>query len=133
MPYWICNYHVVWSTKNRQPLLNDHNEMVILEQIKDKSVFMKCPVLAINAAYNHVHVAVSIVPSVGVSDWVSKVKGVSSRMMNEAYPELEFHWQEGYGVVTFGSKNLPVVKAYVENQKAHHRDNTLIQGLERFE
>ena len=43
------------------------------------------------------------------------------------------YWQRNYGAFTFGKKRLPHVIAYVERQKEHHREKTLIGALERVE
>lgn len=133
MPYWVCYYHVVWATKGRAELITPQNERFVLEAIEQQSVKLKSPIVTLNAVTDHVHVAVCIPPSVAVSQWVSKVKGFSSRAMNETYPDTSFQWQEGYGVLTFGTKNLPLVKAYIENQKEHHRNQTLYAHLEQIE
>jgi hypothetical protein len=41
-------------------------------------------------------------------------------------------WQTGYGVVSFGTKDLPWVVAYVRNQKSHHAAETTHERLERI-
>jgi putative transposase len=133
VPYFVCYYHVVWTTKNRTELINRLNEQLLLDAIEQQSVKLKCPILALNAVSDHVHVAVCIPPSTSVSQWVSKVKGFSSRLVNETYPHAKFHWQEGYGVITFGTKNIPFVKQYIQNQKEHHQNRTLYAHLEQTE
>jgi hypothetical protein len=39
-------------------------------------------------------------------------------------------WQRGYGVVSFGTRNLHWARAYVENQREHHARGTLQERLE---
>jgi putative transposase len=133
VPYFVCYYHVVWTTKNRAELITSFNEQLLLDAIEQQSIKLKCPVVAINAVSDHVHVAVCIPPSMSVSQWVSKVKGFSSRLVNETYPDTKFQWQEGYGVLTFGTKNLPFVKQYIQNQKEHHQNQSLYPHLEQTE
>jgi putative transposase len=41
-------------------------------------------------------------------------------------------WQAGYGVVIFGTQNLPWVKRYIQRQKAHHAKGTIEDRLERI-
>ena len=43
------------------------------------------------------------------------------------------HWQGGYGVVSFGSKDLQWVLGYVRNQRDHHSNNDSQDRLERIE
>ena len=41
-------------------------------------------------------------------------------------------WQTGYGVVSFGTKDLEWVKDYVRNQRERHDRGTLEERLERI-
>ena len=41
-------------------------------------------------------------------------------------------WQGGYGAVSFGTKDLEWVKAYVRNQRQHHAQGTVHERLERI-
>jgi len=40
-------------------------------------------------------------------------------------------WQDGLGVVSFGTKDIPWVATYVRNQRKHHADGTTQEHLER--
>ncbi|MBL8145132.1 MAG: IS200/IS605 family transposase [Anaerolineae bacterium] len=130
MPIAICLYHPIWSTKERAPILTAAVEAIVADTIKHKSAELGCPIFAINMHADHIHVAVSIVPALSVSEWASKVKGVSSRAVNVAFPDLDFAWQRGYGVLTFGEKHLKIAQEYIERQKEHHQNNTLFNGME---
>ncbi len=44
-----------------------------------------------------------------------------------------FAWQAGYGVVSFGSKDLPWVTDYIHNQREHHAAGKTHDRLERIE
>lgn len=41
-------------------------------------------------------------------------------------------WQKGYGVVSFGTRDLEWVVDYVRNQKERHRVGNLSDRLERI-
>ena len=41
-------------------------------------------------------------------------------------------WQVGYGVVSFGTKDLPWVKLYIQHQKEHHAKAFVHDRLERI-
>jgi len=68
MPYWKCFYHVVWSTKHRQPVILPQYEPMIADKIREKSRKLKCPIHAVNMMPDHVHVAVSIRPAISVAE-----------------------------------------------------------------
>ena len=62
------------------------------------------------------------------------MKGASSHYINHVIANRQLlHWQTGYGVVSFGAKDLPWVLDYVRNQRDHHSNNTTQDRLERIE
>jgi putative transposase len=135
MPYWICYYHFIWTTKHRAPAISATIETVILEAVERKSRTLGCKLHAVNTVPDHIHVAVSIPPKYSIAEWVQQVKGLSAYETNGHFPDLTttFKWQEGYGALTFGSKNLPFVVAYIQNQKVHHQNQQLEPMLEYVE
>jgi len=42
-------------------------------------------------------------------------------------------WQNGYGIVSFGTKDLKWVVRYVLNQKEHHKTGKVFKRLESVE
>lgn len=132
MPFRVCYYHVVWSTKHRAPLISPQIEPITIDAVQRKSADLNSEIYAINTVADHVHVAVSISPAVAVSEWLKQVKGLSAYSVNNAFPGLpdRFQWQGGYGILTFGKKQLAKVVEYIEQQKEHHTTNTLEAYLE---
>ena len=133
MPFHVCYYHVVWTTKNRAPWVLANTEQHLITAIRDKSQSLKSRVESVNACIDHIHVAVQITPSLSISDWVRQVKGYSSFHINRLFPDAaeKFRWQESYGVQTFGAKQLPFIVSYIELQKQHHDANTIYAYLEK--
>lgn len=122
----------MWATKRRQEWLTPEIEDIVLKSIQDTSRALDCRIFAINACLNHVHVAAAIGTHLAVRDWVGRVKGASSRQVNKMTNVFEghFRWQKSYGVMTFGQNNLDKVIAYIDNQKAHHLQDTTNSHLE---
>lgn len=135
MPFRVCYYHVVWSTYGRAPWITPQIEPIVLDTVKRKSLELRSPIAAINCVEDHIHVAVSITTSVAVAEWVKQVKGLSAHEVNHLFPSLEklFRWQNGYGVLTFGAKNLSFVVEYINQQKIHHASQTYDNYLEHKE
>ena len=133
MPFWRCNYHVIWATQYRQPVITPEMEQLIQSTIKHKSTALECPILAINGISDHVHVAVRIPPKRAPADWVRQVKGLSAHEVNAMFPDLPsmFKWQSGYGILTFGEKHIPFIVDYITGQKEHHANDTFEPYLER--
>jgi putative transposase len=42
-------------------------------------------------------------------------------------------WQAGYGIVSFGTKDLKWVLNYIRNQREHHSTGNIYERLERTE
>lgn len=88
---------------------------------------------AIGGIETHVHIVVSLQPTILVSDWIGRLKGSSSYYINHEVQPKALEWQRGYGIVTFGTKDLQWVVDYVNNQKEHHRKGTTKDRLEKFD
>ena len=132
MSYWQLYYHIVWATKNREPLLNPQVEPLIHGFLRNKALGLEAIVYALDGYLDHVHMVVSIPPKIAVSKFVGQVKAVASVRYNQsAGPETPFHWQEEYGVFSFDRKRLPNFVAYVQGQKEHHAQKNLIPVLEQ--
>ena len=132
MPYCQLFYHLVWSTKYRQPLLTHKIEEVIHNFLRTKAIGLGATVFALNGIEDHVHLVVSIPPTIAVAKFVGQVKAVASTKFNKAHPQSSpFFWQEEYGAFSFDAKRLPNYIAYVNRQKEHHAQGTIIPVLER--
>ncbi len=134
MPYWKLYYHFVWTVKERRALIDANLEPALYRAIAAKVQEMQGFVHAIGGTSDHIHLAVSIPPRVAPSKFIGDVKGNSSHFINHVVkPDFEFHWQDEYGVLSFGEKNLPAVVRYIHHQKQHHADETLIAAMERMD
>jgi len=132
MPYWQLYYHIVWATKNREPLLTPQVEPLVHEYLRNKALNLEARVYALNGYLNHVHMVVSIPPKIAVAKFIGQVKAVASVRFNQSGAQsVPFYWQEEYGVFSFDRKRLPNFIGYVERQKDHHNKSTIIPILER--
>lgn len=129
MPYSHLYYHFVWTTKLRLPLINPTIEGMVHNLIASRAKLERGVVYAVNGMEDHVHLVVSLPPTVALAKFVKNVKGGSSRFIGETI-KAPFRWQDGYGVFTVGPRGLDTVIEYVKNQKAHHAAGTLIKSLE---
>ena len=94
---WV---HLVFATKNREPLLkkefrNDvHNH--ITENCVDKKIFLQ----AINGYTDHIHCLISLGKDQTIAKIVQLIKGESSYWINQNILTLEkFGWQDDYFAV----------------------------------
>ncbi len=134
MPYWRLFYHLVWATKGRAPFLDAGAGEVLVGAIRAAAGESKAIVPAVGPMPDHVHVALSIPPSVAVSTVVGRMKGSSSHLLRHAErgPQVVgFAWQAEYGVQSFGERALPQVVAYVHGQEERHAARRTWHALER--
>ena len=131
MALWRLYYHLVWATKERQPLITREREGKLYGYIISKADELGTIIHAIDGIENHVHLVASIPPKISISDFVQKIKGSSTHYIKHLSPgEDTFGWQRGYGVFSLGRKQLEQAVIYVKNQKEHHSNGTTIASLE---
>jgi hypothetical protein len=73
----------------------------------------------------------SIEPQVSISEMVKDLMGGSSHDTKQSLGADTLGWQRGYGVVSFGQRNLPWVLEYIAHQREHHARSKVVDCLER--
>jgi putative transposase len=130
--YSELNLHMVWHTKGSAPLLTPLVEPLAHKELRARLVRTQGVfVHEIGGSATHVHLCVSIAPTIRISELIGELKESSSHEVNQRPGRKELHWQQGYGVVSFGTRDLDWVKAYVRNQREHHAEGTTHERLER--
>ncbi len=125
--------HLNWHAKESQPLLTPSLEPKVYEFLDDRcrkieGVFLH----GIGGTATHLHMAISIEPQVCIGDFVGELKGACSHEINKQSRMKRLEWQRGFGVVSFGKKQLPWVLRYIANQKQHHANGRIEPRLERI-
>ncbi len=133
--YSEINLHIVWHTKDSLPLLTPSVEPLAHRYIRQRlintdGVFVH----EIGGTETHLHVVFTIPPTLLISEFVGQLKGASSHEVNKqvGLRDKRLQWQNGYGVVTFGSGDLEWVKKYVRDQQKHHAEGNVFDRLERI-
>jgi putative transposase len=125
--------HFIWATYDRANKMTPEIQDVIFRQVRAVGQQSDCPVQAVGGIENHMHTVVLFSPSATISKLVKDMKGSTSHLVNEQFPESNFKWQGGYGVYPVSPQVLEKVNAYVNNQEEHHRDKTTNAYLEAIE
>ena len=126
----VC-LHITWHTKNDEPLLREDIEQALNYFVRRRCAQTKGVVLhGIGGTKTHIHLAVNIEPFINISNFVGDIKGASSREINRLKGFKVLYWQRGFGVVSFGWRNLPFVLEYLGKQKEHHSKGTVRDRLE---
>ena len=127
--------HYVWTTKNREFLIESDMERRLNRVIGHEIIRLKCKPLAFGVLPDHLHVAVKMHSTVAVASLAQAMKGVSSRMLNaEFHFDSAFDWQNRYGAFSIGrGEELKRVLAYVRHQKEHHAQGDVWHEWEEAE
>ena len=126
-------YHLVWSTKDREPYISPEIEGRLYGYIRTRCEDLGVFVYALNGTENHTHLVCSIPPRLAISEVMEKLKGASSHFINHlGDTRLRLYWQPGYGGLTFAKKDLKRIVDYVESQKMHHRQGSVHSSMERM-
>ena len=129
--YTALFYHIVFSTKNRAEFIKPEIEERGWSYIGGIARKHYCTAIQIGGIENHIHIAISVPPNLLISDWIGKLKGGSSFHINKLGDNKSLQWQRGYGIVSFGTKDLKWVVNYVLNQKEHHSKGSIHTRLEK--
>jgi len=132
--YSEINLHLVWHTKDNLPLLTETIEPRAHHFVRKRLLDTPGVILhAIGGIENHVHVCITIPPTVLFSELIGQIKGGSSHDVNQDVGRHDkvLQWQSGYGVVSFGTRDLEWVVRYVNHQRDHHHRGTMQSRLER--
>src|SRR3954468_19339306 len=90
--------HVVFSTKNREPLLTPQIEAELYPYMASIFKALKSPALIINGTSDHLHTLLSLSRVMTIADLVEEVKTGSSKWIKTKGKQFHtFHWQSGYG------------------------------------
>jgi putative transposase len=130
MTYWRLFYHLVWTTKNREPLIDDKVEPILFKLLKREARQLDLPFMEVGGTVDHMHVLTAIPPKLRISDVVKQLKGATSHYLTQRLG-IPFAWQRGYGIVGVTEQALPQVERYIKEQKERHREDRLIDKLER--
>ena len=133
MPHVKIWVHIVWATKRRQPLLSTGIRQKVFDHIKENAKFKKIYVDKLNGHADHVHCLISLGFSQNIETVVQLLKGESSFWINrQKLVAQKFEWQKGYFAVSVSESGLEKLRAYIDNQEAHHEKKAFVKEYEVF-
>ena len=122
MAYTQILYQIVYSTKNRKPVLTEEKQGELFKYLWGILKNKKCHVYIINGVENHIHIVTHLHPTVALSSLIKDMKIASSTWIKKENILPSFNgWQDGYGAFTYSMKDKDRLIEYVKNQKEHHK------------
>jgi REP element-mobilizing transposase RayT len=114
-------YHIVFSTKDRRPLITTNHEARLYNYIGGTIRGLGGISLELNGTEDHVHLLAKLRPDRALSEVLRELKAHASGWMHDVFPTLKgFSWQRGYGAFTVSQSNVDEVRRYIQRQKEHH-------------
>jgi putative transposase len=120
--YTCLHYHLVFNTKNRTPAITPETEPRLWEYLGGIIRDLGGIPIQIGGVEDHIHLLVTLRQEPALKDVLRELKAGSSKWVHETFPSVrDFWWQTGYGAFTVSHSNIDAVKAYIRNQKEHHK------------
>lgn len=113
------HFHLVFSTKNREPLISETIESDLYGYLGGIVKNQGGVCLVIGGIEDHVHLLVGLTASHRIDYFMRELKASSSAWVKREKGK-DFAWQNGYGAFSVSASNLDKVKHYILNQKQHH-------------
>ncbi|MGA0332563.1 MAG: IS200/IS605 family transposase [Kiritimatiellia bacterium] len=128
--YLSLHIHLVFSTKNREHWFEKSFRTDLHAYLGGTIKGLGAQVRQVGGVSDHVHLLFDPRSTHCLSDLVRELKKNSSLWIREQLKRSAFSWQEGYGAFTVSPSQLRKVKGYIENQEAHHFQQTYREELE---
>ncbi len=116
--------HVVFSTKDRRPVLNPSLRPALHAYLAGVSRTAGCECYRVGGTADHVHLALDLARTRTVAGLVETLKVSSSKWLKQEAGLADFAWQRGYGAFSVRASERERLCRYIERQDEHHRIRT---------
>jgi REP element-mobilizing transposase RayT len=127
--YLSLHYHVVFSTKGREPWIEpawrDRLHEYLGGTVRGLYAFPEI----VDGVADHVHLLVGLKATHCLADFMRELKKASSVWVHEEIKLRGFAWQEGYAAFTVSATAREAVRDYIAQQEKHHRGRTFREEL----
>ncbi|MCQ2251554.1 MAG: IS200/IS605 family transposase [Bacteroidales bacterium] len=126
-------YHIIWRTKYSQQTIDEVNERQLYAYIHGYCQNKKSVLYRVNGMPDHIHMLVSIHPSISVSTFMKVLKTETSKWMKYSglFPEFQ-GWGNGYACFSYSFQEKQNVYNYILNQKNHHQSEEMMTEVRRL-
>ena len=91
---WNCKYHVVFAPKYRRKVIYKEKRVEIGKILRMLCEWKSVRTIEAEVCPDHIHMLVEIPPKVAVSSFMGYLKGKSSLMIYEQFPELQQQYEK---------------------------------------
>jgi len=125
--------HLVWTTKNREPILTQEIRRAIFKHIRENAKKKGIYIDYINGHLEHVHCLISMGNGQTIDNILMLLKGESSYWINKnKFFQVKFEWQDEYFSVSVSESAVNKVRNYIKNQENHHKKKSFNDEYQEF-
>ena len=125
--------HLIFSTKDRERSLPDEVRLDLHAYMGGTLKGLGCAPIEINSEPDHLHALFLLARTAALSDVVGHFKKSSNDWLRGRGPQFEkFFWQAGFGAFSVSQSQVEDVRAYIRNQRDHHRVKSFQEELRAF-
>ena len=121
-------YHMVSHPVYRRDVLQEPVKTTLENLFHTIAQQHGMQVLAVDVQPDHVHLFVSMPPTISIANAVKLFKGISARQLRLMFPGLRKRtrsdrlWAPSYYVGTAGHVSAETIRKYIEDQEQHHAE-----------
>ncbi len=129
-------YHFVWITKYRYRVWRGDVALRLRELLRQGCDVHGIKILEGSIQLDHVHMLLSCSTNLSPSEIMQNLKGRSSKMLQEEYPNLkkkhwgQHMWGRGYLCGTIGAVDQEMIEEYIKNQGTEESYDNFTIGKE---
>ena len=131
MAYTKLIYHIVFRPYlNTAPIVEAY-ERDLFSYIFGFCQQHQCFLYRVNGMPDHIHILVSLHPTISVASFVHDLKIATNNFMKankEHFPDF-VGWERGYCALTYSESDKNRIVRYIKNQKEHHRKRKVREEL----
>lgn len=126
--------HFVWATKYRYKILTEQVADRCRELIRQICKRNRVEIIKGHMEPEHIHLFVSVPPTISPSKLMQYIKGSSSRRLQQEFPYLNKRywgrhmWRTGYFVASAGTVTEQMIKDYLDHHRDEDEDDFTISG-----
>lgn len=123
-------YHIIFRTKHSVPAILEKHETELYAYILGYMRNKQYKLYRIGGMPDHVHMLVSIPPTIALSEFVRDIKACTSKMLkdNLKFPLFQ-GWNNGYAAFTYSLNEKEKIINYIKN---HHKSRSFVDEYREY-
>ena len=128
-----CIYHIIISTRRREPTLDENRREDLFRFIWKFFQSHNCKLLRINGVTDHIHILVDISVNISLADLMRDLKSQSSIWIKTTCIFPSFNgWSKEYAAFSCSQSSIDPIIEYIKSQPEHHKQIDFQQELQKI-